>query len=98
MMPRDIHGKAVKSEAAEPIEYGASKDKESKTTERKGKLDADPEDMLQNHHDRLARIEEHLGLSKKADAYKDEDQGGKGKIGAGHVTEKAGAHYGRKRH
>jgi hypothetical protein len=97
-MVRDIRGHPVKSEAAEPIKYGAAKDKDSKTTERKGKVDADPQDMLQNHHDRLAAIEEHLGLAKKADAFKDEDQGGKGKIGAGHVSERGGPTYERKRH
>jgi hypothetical protein len=97
-MPRDVRGRAVKSEAAEPVKYGAAKDKDSKTTERKGKVDADPQDMLQNHQDRLAAIEEHLGLAKKADGFKAEDQGGKSKAGAGHVTEWAGASYGRKRH
>jgi hypothetical protein len=88
----------VKPGAAEPVKYGASGDKESKTTERKGKEEADPQDMLQNHHDRLARIEERLGIAHQASGMKPEDQGGKEKAGAGRVTEKAGASYGRKRH
>jgi hypothetical protein len=98
-VPRDTHGRPVKSEAAEPIRYGPAKDKENDPDKRKAKKAFDqPAEHLQEHHDRLCRIEEHLGLSEKADAYKDEDQGGKGKIGAGHVTEKGGATYTRKRH
>ena len=97
-MPRDVHGKSVKSEAAEPMKYGASGDKDSKTTERKGKEAMDPDDQLQNHHDRLSRIEEHLGIAHKASGMKAEDQAGSAKAGAGHVTEKGGASYGRKRH
>jgi hypothetical protein len=51
------------------------------------------------HRDRLDTIEKHLGLTHKPDEMKSEDQGGKGKKEeAGHVTEKAGASYGRKRH
>lgn len=51
------------------------------------------------HHDRLVALEKHAGITHKADAYKDEDQGGKAKIGVGHVTEKGGnMESGRKRH
>ncbi len=39
----------------------------------------------------------HLGIHPKADGFKDEDQGGTGKAGAGHVTEKREAST-RKRH
>jgi hypothetical protein len=41
------------------------------------------------HRDRIETIEKHLGLTHKPDNMKEE---------AGHVTEKAGASYGRKRH
>ena len=97
-MPRDIHGRPVKSEAAEPVKAGAAKDKETKTTDRKAKEAEDPDDMIQNHHDRLKVIEERLGIAHKADAMKGQDQGGKAGMSAGHVTEKPGASYGRKRH
>ena len=51
------------------------------------------------HRDRIETIEKHLGLTHKADNMKSEDQGGKAKGEyAGHVTAKAGASYGRKRH
>lgn len=40
----------------------------------------------------------HLGIHHKADGMKSEDQGGKEKVSAGHVTEKREPHYGRKRH
>ena len=39
----------------------------------------------------------HLGISHKADGFKDEDQGGSGKAGAGHVTERKEPNYSRKR-
>ena len=52
----------------------------------------------QEHRDRLDRIEKHLGIAHKASGMKPEDQGGSGKAGAGHVTERAGPSYGRKRH
>jgi hypothetical protein len=55
-------------------------------------------DQLREHHDRLTKIEEQLGLAKKADAFKGEAQGGPAKAGAGHVTEKAGPSYSRRRH
>jgi hypothetical protein len=97
-MPRDVRGRPVKSEAAEPMRSGAAKDPESKTTDRKAKVDIDPDDLVQNHHDRLAVIEEKLGIAHKASGMKAEDQGGSAKVSAGHVTEKAGASYSRKRH
>lgn len=60
---------------------------------------AGPEAM-QLHHDRLQRIEDHLGLKPKTDNMKGEDQArmGKGKE-VGHVTEKKGTPpYARKHH
>ena len=97
-MPRDSRGRPVKSEAAEPMRAGAAKDPESKSTDRKAKVDLDPDDLMQNHHDRLSAIEEHLGIAHKASGMKAEDQGGSAKVSAGKVTEKAGASYSRKRH
>lgn len=97
-MPRDIRGHPVKSEAAEPVKAGAAKDKDSRTTDRKASAARDPDDQLQNHHDRLKVIEDKLGIAHKADAMKGQAQGGKEKADAGHVIEKAGASYGRKRH
>ena len=60
---------------------------------------AGPEAM-QLHHDRLQRIEDHLGLKPKTDNMKGEDQAKMGKgAETGHVTEKKGTpNYGRKRH
>lgn len=95
-MPRDVRGRPVKSEAAEPIRYGASGDKDSKP--KMARSAEDPDDMIRDHHDRLARIEEHLGMAKPRDGFKDENQGGKIKAGAGHVTEKGGKVYERRRH
>lgn len=98
-MPRNVHGKSVKAEAAaEPVRAGKSGDKDYKTTERQSKEATDPDDRLQNHHDRLARIEEHLGIAHKASGMKAEDQAGSGKAGAGHVVEKGGKVYERRRH
>ena len=45
-------------------------------------------ERLNDHHDRLKNIEIVLGIHHKADGFKDEDQGGSGKAGAGHVTER----------
>lgn len=84
--------------ATEPEKAGPAKDKDYRTTDRKAKEAEDPDDLLQNHHDRLSVIEERLGIAKPADAMKGQAQGGKAKAGAGHVTEGGGASYGRKRH
>jgi hypothetical protein len=110
-MPRDIHGKPVKGEAAEPMRAAKAEERKSdEAADRKGrephaeKLEEHEKRLnahdgrLDNHHDRMARLEEHLGIAHKASGMKPEDQGGKdGKIEAGHVTEKAGNIYTRRR-
>jgi hypothetical protein len=112
-MPRDIRGRAVKPEkhAAEPEHASRSEERKSdqaednaqmaphvaKIEEHEKRLDGH-DGLHAYHNDRLDRIESSLGIAKKADAFKGEDQGGKGKIEAGHVTEKAGPYYERKRH
>ena len=55
--------------------------------EKKDKEVFDVDDRVQEHHDRLAVVEERLGIKRKADNMKGEDQGGKSKpVNAGHVS------------
>lgn len=49
-------------------------------------------DALKEHHDRLIRMEKHLGIEHKADGFKSQDQGGD------EGDSKKEPHYGRKRH
>lgn len=90
-MPRDLYGRAMRPEgsrAAEPVRAGESKmDKPSVPKMAKSAEDPDDAAMLRDHHDRLTRIEEHLGLAKPADGFKAEDQGGKHKSGPEHPRE-----------
>jgi hypothetical protein len=94
---RDVHGKPVQSKQAEPKAIRVAKDKDNDPEKREDRKAFNEDQTLELHHDRLSRIEEHLGIAHKADGAKAEDQGGKEKVSAGHVTEK-GASYGRKRH
>jgi hypothetical protein len=90
-MPRDIHGKAHRSEgnkAAEPVKAGASKDPVSNPKMAKSASDPDDAAMLRDHHDRLTKIEEHLGMAKSRDGFSAEDQGGSHKAGKDKPTVK----------
>lgn len=63
--------------------------------------------MPRDKYGKAVKKDEKKGIAHKADGFKSEDQGGSGKAGADHVTEKKGAtpgktakepSYGRKRH
>lgn len=111
-MPRDTSGRAVKDYDAEPEKSAKSEERKSDKAEDKAQMEPAEKrleehekaldghsEKLDEHHDRLSRIEDHLGLSKKADEMKSEDQKEKPeKDIAGHVTEKPGPSYARKRH
>jgi hypothetical protein len=111
-MPRDIRGRAVRSSAAEPEHASRSEERKSDQAEDKAQMAPhvakieensrrlDGHDILHAHHnDRLDRLESSLGIAHKASGMKPEDQGGKhGRVEAGHVTEKGGPTYTRKRH
>ena len=96
-MPRDVRGRPIPppekdkkhDKDAEPVKAGASADPISAPKEAKEAIGG-PAETLREHHDRLKTIEDHLGIKRKADGYKAEDQGGKAKINAGHVTDKGG--------
>jgi hypothetical protein len=90
-MPRDVRGRAVSSEAH--VKMPAASKVAPDTA-------AVPEHCphCAEHNDRLMALEKHAGIAHKPSGMKAEDQGGSGKAGAGHVTEKGGASYGRKRH
>lgn len=89
-MPRDVHGRPIRpegSKAAEPMKAGESRDKISNPRMAASAKDPDDAEMLRDHHDRLTRIEEHLGISKPRDGFKEEAQGGSGKSGKDRPTE-----------
>lgn len=89
-MPRDVMGRPQRpegSKAAEPVKAGASGDKVSNPKMAASASDPDDAAMLRDHHDRLTRIEEHLGLAKPKDGFKAEDQGGKKTAGPEHPRE-----------
>ncbi len=72
-MPRDVRGRAVRSETDKELTRPEG-DKENKPEKRE---DGEFDKILQTqalHHDRLSRIESHLGLSKPADEMKSEEK------------------------
>jgi hypothetical protein len=83
---RGAGGKVIRE--AEPVKNGAARDPISKPKEKKGMEDSDARghaEMLREHNDRLTLLEDHLGISKKADNMKGEDQTSKGpKLDPGH--------------
>lgn len=88
-MPRDTRGHPHRpegSKAAEPVKEGESKDPISNPRMARSASDPDDAAMLRDHHDRLTRIEEHLGLAKPRDGFTAEAQT-KSKDGAEKPTE-----------
>lgn len=88
-MPRDVRGHPHRpegSKAAEPVAEGASKDPMSNPKMARSAEDPDDIGDLRAHHDRLTRIEEHLGLANPRDGFTSEAQT-KSKDGAEKPTE-----------
>jgi len=118
-MPRDTLGNPQQTKEDKDRERRWRAEEDFRTLGRAAEIHNDEErkaaviEMHQEHGDMLKTLFSHTGESHKADGMKSEDQGGSGKAGAGHVTEKKSAsggdtkkesstgkdaHYGRKRH
>ena len=111
-MTRDVRGRvvgkiepdkdeAVRGQKAEEREArDAPKDPGAihKTIESHDKMLAEHDSQISAHHDRLTNLEKAMGVAKKADNMRDQDQAGsKGRTQAGESREKADAMYSRRR-